>query len=69
MKQLTTIFFLAILLPAAAQYVSPLGRFTVDYNTGCSPLTITVTPTGEAASVQGIQYSYEEGVVETTETA
>ncbi|WP_258097735.1 T9SS type B sorting domain-containing protein [Marinoscillum pacificum] len=69
MKQLTTIFFLAILLPATAQYVSPLGRFTVDYNKGCSPLTITVTPTGEAASVQGIQYSYEEDEVETTETS
>ncbi len=68
MNYWTTIIFLAGIHASIAQQVSPLGRFTVDYTSGCSPFTARVTKIGAAASVNGIQYSFEQGAIVTTDT-
>ncbi len=62
------IFFLFISpLLASAQVVSNGGRFQVDYDLGCTPFTVNVTPLDAFGAITR-QYFYEDGAVETTST-
>ncbi|MBR09619.1 MAG: hypothetical protein CMP48_18285 [Rickettsiales bacterium] len=61
MRYLATIIFLAGHM-ALAQYQSPLDRFSVDYIEGCVPFTVNVSKLAATQTVDGVQYSFEEGV-------
>lgn len=61
-QRITLILTIVSALTAQAQHQSQLGRFAIDYDLGCAPLTISVTALGSTADLEGIQYEYEEGV-------
>ncbi len=62
MRVFTVIWFLAIVTSATAQHVSPLGRFAIDYDRGCSPLTVQITELDFTADIENVSYIYEEGI-------
>ena len=68
MKVLSIIWFLLIALSANAQHESQLGRFAIEYDRGCSPLTIEVTELGFTADIESVSYSYEEGITDSPDT-
>lgn len=61
--------FLLLLFPTllSAQVVSNRGRFAVDFDRGCNPFTLNVTPLDTFGNITR-QYFYEQGATETTST-
>ena len=67
---LRIIAFLLLLSPTllSAQVVSNRGRFSVDFDRGCNPFTLNVTPLDTFGNITR-QYFYEQGATETTSTS
>lgn len=66
-KRIYSFFLFSIPLLLSAQVVSNGGRFAVDYDRGCAPLTINVSQLDSFGNITR-QYFYEEGATETTDT-
>ena len=50
-----------------AQHMSRLGRFSIDYPTGCAPVTISISENDQFGNISR-QYFYEPNIGETTDT-
>lgn len=50
-----------------AQHTSELGRFSIEYPKGCTPVTIHVSELDNLGNISR-QYLYEDGLIETTDT-
>ncbi|MEQ8470462.1 MAG: gliding motility-associated C-terminal domain-containing protein [Marinoscillum sp.] len=66
--RLLVIILLLVNLPAFSQHSSKLGRFAVEYEEGCAPVTVHIIRQDTFGDIT-LQYEYESGLLETTDTA
>ncbi|MFT7239510.1 MAG: gliding motility-associated-like protein [Cyclobacteriaceae bacterium] len=62
-----SITLITIYAIASAQILSPLGRFSIDYNKGCNPTTVHITQLDTFGNISRL-YSYEDGIEESLDT-